>query len=194
MIEVEELKEYLGVTGTADDVLLHILEVSAVDWFESQADRYFGPEANVTEIKPGSGTRRLWLGEKPVTTPSAVFEVQVPGDTPVPILSTDTDGWEFRNGGDEGWLIRKNGCVWTKGYEYLIDYSQGYTAGNEPADVRLAITRLVAAMYRQERAENAAMKSESIDNYSYTRADFDQVVESDPFITRTLLRWRRPKI
>ena len=193
MIDLTTLKEWLGISAedTAHDALLTDLEARAVEWVERQTGRYFGPPAETTEVLCGTGARRLWLAEPPVSV-AEVVEYAYPGAEGVIIDPAAPDGYEIRTGGNEGWLVRRGG-VWWPGYEYRVRYTRGYPAGQEPADIRQLVLDLVALKWSIRGKDG--LQSESIGGYSYTRSAFhiadDGDLKSIPGALRTIQSWRR---
>ena len=146
MIPIPELKAHLRIrpTTTEQDKLLERLEADAVAVAEHMTRRYFGLTATVTEYVDGTGTQNLWLSDDAQATPlPVVSERSQPGGTATSILGTADDGWLLRGGR----LVRKAGLIWSLGFEYQVDYSRGYEAGDEPADIRRAVLEIVAHQY-----------------------------------------------
>ena len=193
MIDLTTLKEWLGIpaTDTAHDALLTDLEAQAVEWVERQTGRYFGPPAETTEVIRGTGARRLWLAEPPVSV-AEVTEVVYPGGTETVIDPAGVNGYEVRVAGNEGWLVRRGG-VWWPCYEYRVRYTRGYPTGQEPADIRQLVLDLVALRWSLRGKDG--LQSESIGGYSYTRSAFhiadDGDLKSIPGALRTIQAWRR---
>lgn len=146
MISLADLKLAIRAkTGSAEDDYLTALEAAAVAYLERETHRYFGAAANATEWHRGMGTSTLFLREAPSAIPTTVTERVDPGDQdPTTVTASASDGYTLRGRR----LIRKDG-VWVRGYEYEVTYARGYASGAEPADVRQAVTQLVALAYEQ---------------------------------------------
>ena len=122
------------------------LEAAAVAYVERKTNRSFSTSGERTEILLGNGRRDLWVAESIDTGETVtITETSYPGATPVTITASEGNGYEVR--GTK--LVRKGGFSWTRGYEYTVTYTAGYTAGEEPDDIRQAVTALVTLWYER---------------------------------------------
>lgn len=191
MLDIDELKSWLKVEGSDHDSDLRSLERRAVAFLEGETGRYLRKKAQTTDIVDGTGTPRLWLSDPPSTDPTEVEEVPDPGDDPTTITAADEDGFEVRG----ALLVRKDGCVWTRDYEYRVTYERGFTAAasdddhltDAPEVARQAVFDLVALKWRGRGKEET--ESESISGYSYRRADIDGLPGLEDAITQLRLDW-----
>jgi hypothetical protein len=196
VIDVADLLAWLGnpsEPGVSD--LLTALEARAVDIVQQETERYFGVSVAHTEYLCGDGTLSLTLDEAP-TVITSVDERSVVGGDWTTIAAGDDDGFEIRapvSDSGRAVLLRKGGETWRHGYEYRVVYPFGYTAGQEPGDIRQAVMDLVAFKYNERGREG--LRSETIGDYSYT-ALADSMGKRDllsvPGLMRTLARWRGP--
>lgn len=147
MIGLAELKRYCRVTSTREDDLLVELEQAAVAYVQRITGRSFGaaPAAAVTHTILGTGIPRLWLPEPAALLPATVIERAYPGSTELTITASAADGYVLRNNSLA--LVRKEGGIWGRGYEYGVAFISGYSEGNEPADIRQAVRMLTAHWY-----------------------------------------------
>ena len=194
MISVADLKVWLGIdsgTTTYDD-LLGDLEERAVAMLQRATNRYFGAVASTTEYLVGRGTASLWLAEVPAAIPATVTERYAPGSDEATITAADDDGYVLRSSDRDARLVRKDGLVWSDGYEYEATYDRGYAAGSEPGDVRQAMIDIVTRAFKRRGSEG--LKSESIGGYAYTLADDAGELEVSPFTASVIQTWRRPVV
>src|SRR5690606_9493970 len=144
VIDLTDLKAALNVPDgfTAHDDYLTALERAAVGYVQRKTGWYWGPEQEVEVVLSGSGTRDLWLPDH-ASAVSRVVEWSVYGvDIELP---AESYALRLEPGSTHGLrLSRRDGGLWLLGYEYAVTYTRGYAAGEEPADIRQAVTGLVA--------------------------------------------------
>lgn len=206
MIAPADLRAWVGLDPADDtkDDLLTALEAGVVAFIEQHTGHYFGPVAAHSEIVRGDGGTKLRLDDPPVIDPEAdpaqaapvvvVAERPYPGADPTAF--TQDDDFEVRtlSTGAAGvaWLHRLAGWVWLHGYEYTVEYSRGYAAGEEPAEIRQLVVDLVRLRYAElSRAPGAS--SETMGNYSYSRGAFAQagILDQIPGAKDVLALWTR---
>lgn len=190
MIDVSELIDLLDGATDADTAELVELEKNAVAFIGTQTRRYFGPIEEYAEVLKGTGTQNLWLTDIAVDQIPAdyydalvvsVVERRYAGNEGTPVLD-----FEVRVQDGEARLVRTNGAVWTKDFEYTVTYWRGYAPGDEPADIRQLVLDLVTTRWNLRDLEG--LKSESIGGYSYTRFE---VGDLDIEQQATIKAWRR---
>lgn len=141
MIGLAELKlairHALDPDDDTEDAYLEQLEAAAVEAAQRWTGRDFGDASERTEYLPGAGTGELWLAEEP-TGPVVVTEAAYAGGG-----ATAVEDFVLRGRR----LVRTSGGVWWIGCEYAATYTAGYAAGEEPADIRLAVCQLVGHWY-----------------------------------------------
>lgn len=202
MIPVSEIKTWLGIDSTDStyDTVLGQLETRAVAFVSRVTGRYFGGTATTSEIIEGTDQKRLWLSEPSTVTATAMAVVYVanPGDSTSTLTATAADGWQVRTEGNEGYLIRKGGNIWFEPYEYTVTYTRGYATSGAatsasiavPGEIRQLVLDLIAVKWRGRGQEG--LRSERIDNYSYTRDDFsDADIDTIPWARSVIDKWRR---
>lgn len=145
MISLDLLRIALKEPDHAEDDYILELESAAVAYIENQTGRYYGPERTRTEVVVGGGRSTLYL-EGPILLDAydaphvvSVYEATYAGAEQTEIVEGDDDGFVVR----EAVLHRKDGRAWLRGYEYEVEYLQGYAAGDEPGDIRKAVVDLV---------------------------------------------------
>lgn len=148
MIALPDLKAALKLdpADTSEDAYIGGLESAAVAHVQRATGRRFGATQAAAEfVVEGSGSSTLYLPEY-ATAVTAVTERHYLGDTGTVILTGASDGWALRVGPGQthgARLLRKGGAVWHRDHEYAVTASVGYAAGQEPADIRQAVTMLV---------------------------------------------------
>jgi hypothetical protein len=161
VIALDEIREFLNVDEDDhdDDDLLDRLEDEAVEIVQSYTGQSYALTGEITEYIKGFGTDSLFLSQNAAADPTEVLESAYAGDA-----GTEVTDWVRRGNR----LIRASGGVWHLGYEYTVTYEHGYAEDAEPANVRLAVKRIVAALYQQRGIEG--MKSvQHGPNYSVSR-------------------------
>lgn len=194
MITIKELQAAIPGLEDEDLDVVRQMEEAAVAYVETQTRRYFGPRREVTEIVRGTGTSNLWLthGAQDFSLTDAYVDVMITVDGRQYAgysyeASTDFDAW-VRDG--ETALVRHNGGVWTKGYEYRVTYIAGYEEGQEPADIRSVVINLVKASW-EARDTEGGLKSETLGGYSYTLDVSSAANSLSDLDIATIDAWRR---
>lgn len=162
MIDLPTLRAFLGLEDddTEDDVLLaDTIEPAAVAIVQTHTGYTYSATGNVVEYARGTGTADLYLEATAAGDPTSIIERADVGDEGTAITAAQSDGWVRRGNR----LVRKAG-VWTHGHEYAITYPAGYATDAEPALIRMAVMRIVAALYRQRGHEG--LRSEAIGPYT----------------------------
>lgn len=100
-----------------------------------------------------------------------------------------TDYFIVNPGEGRNYGVLETSSVWVRGTEYFVDYTAGYAT--VPYELEEACLLLVAQRYNQK-GHDATMRSESLGDYSYTRADLksglpDDVRESLDLYRRRIL-------
>jgi uncharacterized phiE125 gp8 family phage protein len=136
MIDIAALRQHLRIGHELDDALLETYEAAAVAYLERTMDRYFGPPRSRVVVLRGSAV--LYL-DGPVVSVVDVTVRSYPADEGEAL----TVGTDYTVVGDSVRLT----WPYAHGWEYEVEYTQGYAAGTEPADVQLAVLQLVAQWY-----------------------------------------------
>lgn len=178
MLPLDDVKQWLKITGDTHDAQIQTLIDRAVAIIERETLWYFRESRPAINVLDGSGTDVMFL-RQPALAAVVVETRGGPTDTWVVVPTTDyeVNGREL--------LV---GALWKKGRKnFRATYDEGFD--DPPGDVCQLILDLVAMKW-QGREENLAFKSERIGDYAYTRADLNQldqwrIVENN---------WRRLRI
>jgi len=191
-VSLAVLKSRLGVSGTdSDNVLSGILcgaERSAVVYLG-----YDPGSATATEYYSGEGSEFITLRRKPVTSVTAVYEDADgrygEGTDPFPAETLLVEGEDYSlridGGGRTGILVR-HGRFWPYSYRrppnrlgselspefgsIKVEYVAGYTA-DQLGDIAEAVLLEAASRYQLRSGGVGPFQSESLDGYSYSRAN-----------------------
>lgn len=184
IITRENLKTYLGISGTSEDDFLDLVVAGVDTLIESLSGRRFESETYTEQVVDGTGRQRLYLPNRPLT---AVSEVRVSGEGVAGVNnSSDFDSSTIWNVNDDyvidsltqdernqSLLVAVYG-VWPLGIKNVrVTYTAGYTT--VPADIKLAAYQ-IAARVRNGRTRGGMIKSERMGDESYEL--FDDVSRS----------------
>lgn len=134
MIPLAELREHLADPPIEDNALIERLEAAAVAYLQRATGRFLGPPTPRVEWVRVAGYKELWLADEP----QAPITVTIDGVVE-PAANYEVRGRRLVH--DFGW------GVWRVPTEVRVDYTAGYTAGTEPADVRQLVRMIVAHLY-----------------------------------------------
>jgi hypothetical protein len=164
MVGLTEVKAWLRITDAEHDAELTALLARALDFVQRELDWYFGPPRAATETLSGRGMPSLWLRQPPVGGTVTVRERLGVGDTWTVVAAADYES--------EGRGLY-HGTTWTTGFRnYQASYSEGFTV--TPGDIDQLLLDLVAMKWT-DLGNNPGMRSETLDYYSYTRADLEDL-------------------
>lgn len=185
MVTLEQLKTWLNVTGTTQDVELAQLLARTIDFVQRELDWYFGAPRLTTEILNGTGVSNIYLRQFPVIT------------SEMPLVVSGRHGldpWEIVEA--ENYEVSANGRfiiapgLWPYGSRNVrVSYYEGFV--ETPGEIDQLILDLVSIKWRG-RGLNPEMQSETIGDYSYTRADTDKL--GGGYWTAIKNRWKRGRI
>jgi hypothetical protein len=194
VIALEDLKAWLGVTGTDSDALLTALEARAVDFVQRETGRYFGIETERVELIRGDGSDTLGLRERPeLESESVAGGITLVESRALTAESwtaiADTE-WELHLPMDDtgilGGALYRMGDVWRRDTRYRVTYDFGYVVGAEPGEIRQAVIDIVELKYLER--GRFGLRGETLGDYSYTLGQRD--IENVPDLMGTLNRWR----
>lgn len=170
------MKDFLSIESNAEDEFLGTLLDAVEDLFEAECGRRDRPfraaQAARVELHDGTGTDVLYLQYPPsaITTIAIGVDVADPDETIVP---SDLQVLSWRVGYAR--LVRVDGGTWgERGAPNVVRVTYDAQA-DLPTPPKLAIKRVVAAVYRQMGAED--VKSERTSSFSRDLAD---VAAGDP--------------
>lgn len=179
MFTLVTLRDWIG-DATASDSILTELEAAAVARVEQHLSVPLGAPGARTDVITGLDIATLYLptGAATVSITSVKERLYAGGDETT-FVAAD---YERRGGA----LIRRNGDVWSADAEYVVTVQAGYTSVTAPPLVRKAVLDLVALYWHARGSED--LQSESIGDYSYTRASASDGRDPADTILATLSR------
>lgn len=184
MIPIEELRRNIAGVQTSELEALRQMEAAAVAHLERLTNRYFGPPRETIEHVRSNDGYTLWL-DGPIVSIATVDERTYIGGDATAIVEGESDGFVVR--GDK--LLRAGGLGWP--YEYEVAYQQGYTACEEPDDVRRAVIELVRWLYQLRSAGGCGFLSETLGDYSYELRMGDDWRTAVPFAAQVVNTYKR---
>jgi hypothetical protein len=175
---------FIAESGAEDDGTLEDMIQRATEFVQTMTRRYFGVPVPHTYRRIGHGSTNLYLPEPPTVMdadPLIVEERMWPGDDPTLIIRGDSAGadeFDVRPDATRAVFVRYGRTVWFTGYEYTTTYTRGYLVDMGPGDVRQLVYDLVKNKLDARTLGADDLKSETIDNYAYTRfgaSDLDAI-------------------
>lgn len=166
LVTTQEVKDYLGISGSTEDTLIGALIDYASNAIENYCNTYFSSTA-VTDRLDG-GNKYLITKYAPIISVTSITDmwdstVVASGDyvayLPAGLIHVDVDTTNF--------MLQQ--LEWAEGLRrWQVVYNAGYAS--VPNAVKLACLMLVA-LWRSNRV--AGMLSETVGDYSYTRMQVD---------------------
>jgi uncharacterized phiE125 gp8 family phage protein len=140
----DNVKSYLGLSGTAYDAVIDLLIPAASEAIEKFCGRRFG-QASYTEYRDGEAADRVVLRERPVTLVTAVW------DDPDRDFDDDSrlDADEYVLEPESGIVRLRYGSFADGVRNVKVQYTAGYSA--IPQDLAQACLMLVAAWFHRGR-------------------------------------------
>lgn len=211
MVQVSDLKEYLGIPGVGDDNLLFVCIARA----QKAIERYCGVDSfastSYTEDTDGSGTDRLCVKNPPITTLTSVSSLARQSDGTEVATAVDASSyrydsksgqivlvWAGASAFPEYWGSANNGPLtfraesprWVEGFRnFRIVYVGGYADGSFPADLQQACLEVASTIYRNRRV-NQNMAGESTSTVSYTaKQESELVAGQSTLLTPYRMQW-----
>jgi len=173
LCQLDDVKEYLGVTDTTTDTVLEDLITRASAFVESYCNRIFA-SAGYTETRNGGGGQKFFLFNGPVTD---VSSVSVDGAVVPPSPDPRTYGFVFD---DLMVYIRPGGSPgeFTKGIQNVtVCYAGGYAT--TPPDVAQACIELVAAKFaKRKRIDKSSETLGQQQTQAYSLSDMPASVKT----------------
>lgn len=189
LVNLTNLKTFLGVSSVDDDGLLTDLLEHAEAMFESQTGRtatpYIAAANDRTEVSDGTGSRDLYLDYaiSGIDSVTLGFDISDPVETLDP---TDIDELTFGVGSRR--LTRTDGGLFGVAGKQRYVHVQYDHQADLPQDAQLAIKRLVGQIYRQRGSEDATF--ESLGQGHYQRR-MSNIAGDDPLWLLTVAAHRR---
>jgi hypothetical protein len=204
LFTLENLKTYLGISGTSEDVQLDLL-VGMVDGLVKKYTRRDLEQTTYTnEIYDGPGTNSLLLNQYPVESITSVIQHT---ETISAVTLAE------RENGESGYYLRDaesgilwNNDLWDRGRGIIqVTYKAGYYVGTTPPTGSfplpddLLYACYEACRYFRNVGKKAGLISESLGRYSYTLASSLGDMQGELTIPvigvkNVLDRYRRPDL
>lgn len=184
MADLITIDDFMFAGGDPDSVAAAFAMSAASEMVRGYLNQYVSLVTNDVILLTGSGTRALILPELPVV---AINSVTVGGDALVVADYVESRGVLWRRTSD---ALDDNGVhitsTWTAGYDVVINYTHGYAV--VPADIRL-VTARIAVGIAFDAGLVPGLKQESVQDYSYTRADTSATAGAElAVLSRRVLR------
>lgn len=156
LVSLPDMKDYLAITGTADDGRIgHLIEVVSRE-FDTECRRSFLEEEH-TEYRDGNGTEQLWLENAPV---SAITSIHLDSERD---FDSDAlvDSDDYFVDTVAGVVIRNTG-YWPRAARNIkVVYTAGYAQADVPKDLRGAVYERVAQLWRRMSEKRVDTTSQS---------------------------------
>ncbi|GAO01958.1 phage head-tail connector protein [Anaeromyxobacter sp. PSR-1] len=164
-----DLKNYLGITSTAEDALLSRLLSGSSDHFEALTGRTFASSGHTGSFD-GDGSRLLFPGHTPIIS---VSSLTVDGE-PIP----ERTSWS-----GDGYVVRpyyvelSAGHTFTRGLgNVVLAYGAGFVA--VPNDVQQAVITLAGLAYKERTRLGVLSNTVQGEAFSYQTLTLPQSVQS----------------
>lgn len=191
-----DYKTYAGISSSTYDTRLGVLITAAQSMMEEYCGRLFD-SSSYEDFIDGCGSAVLIVKNPPIAAITYIRVYAFPGDTNYTTLDSDYYTYDatsgvikitpsrgarfFRDTFNE--TIGPNFGQWpnfTVGFQNVhVKYDGGYTSGTMPAGLKLALYKIVDALFAQTRAD-MSLSSETLGSYSYSRGGaqaFDDTVK-----------------
>jgi hypothetical protein len=188
---------FIAEYGVEDDGTLEDQIQRATEFVQTMTRRYFGLPVEATYRVTGHGGVNLWFPEPPTmldVDPLFVEERMWRGETPTLIVrgdSTGSDEFDVRPAATRAVFVRYGRSVWYDGYEYTATFTRGYLIDMGPGDIRQLVMDLVKRKL-DTRGLGDDLKSETFDNYSYTRFGAQDLDALGKWAWEVIEAWRPP--
>jgi hypothetical protein len=156
-----ELKPFLAITGSGEDLRLSTLNDIARSLIEDYLDRFLVSRGTITEFHSPDGSNTIWLSQWPVISVSSVHEDTAREYGASTLLTADVD---YIVSAPRGKLLRiasSQPSVWACGWRTVrVIYSGGYqSTALVPAEFKHAALRTVALLWNEVRREEIGYSS-----------------------------------
>ena len=141
LASVEDLKSFLSISHSEDDLALYQSVVAASKWFESQTGRTI-TATDYVELQDGSGGRTIIPSNYPV---ASVAAVSIDGTAATLSTGYGVSGYFLA-----GNVIKLRDSFVSEGVgNVTVTYRAGYELTAIPSEVRQVVTEVAALMYRE---------------------------------------------
>lgn len=174
VVELEDIKEYLKITGTSEDDFLDKCQTRSIGEITNYTQTPLESSAdNVTLIFPGNGCDEFMIPKKPVTNLKSLE-----------FRANPLDNFEDVTGGT--YVLRDvikvpmiyNINTFFSSYEYRMIATAGYTSSTLPSDIEEMIIEMVSIKYVEslrkddmQLAVSAIVRNNMGDSVTYTYKD-----------------------
>lgn len=182
-ITLDEIKDYLGITGSTHDTLLTALANAATDFIEKYTQRRITTQTVSNELHSGDQSTKILVKHYPIDSEETITLEEA--DEPI----SNTDNWTTISS-EKYFIDHTKGIITTnfnltKGINnYRVSYTSGWSAANIPYDIRWAGWDLVAKMFNLRKA--AGFSAQSLGDLSVT---FHRQIDSDPYLRSILQKY-----
>ena len=170
LVTLAELKEFLKVSTTTDDVLFNVLINSASRLANSYTGRQLLSKSH-THYYDGSGSSELIVAEYPIVSVTTLND------------DTNRDFGSGDNISSANYMLDKEAGIirlWNAEASFVkgdgtvkLVFSAGYAVADVPADLKLAVMRLCAIMYEKALNRRHDVVSESVGDRTTTFTSAD---------------------
>lgn len=183
VITATEYKTWAGIGGTDLDTWLAAVIAQAQDFAERWCDRNF-ESAERTEYYDGHGGETIQLRSTPVTAISSVSYISGVSSGAATYTAYATDSYWVDSTGIlsrysafDAWDEAGDRAIWPEGVRNIkVVYTGGWST--IPEGLKLAVFHLIDYL-KDLRGKSPGLQSESMGNYSYTRAQMSATVTDD---------------
>jgi hypothetical protein len=164
-----EVKAFGGLTGSIDTALA-LLVTAASAFIDSYCDRDFALHTGATEIRNGTGTKRIMLFNTPI---ASVASVSVNGQAlKASTGPSDPLGYVY----DKDLVYLRDGCFTKGAQNVVIVYTGGFAT--PPADIKQACIELVLYKWAKRDRQDKKMETLQGQNVMFESRDMPEGVKT----------------
>lgn len=199
VVTTADFKAYKNISGTADDALFATLVLRAQAMMQQACDCFFD-EAERTDTFNDDGEGRIFLPATPIASVASVSVVANDGNS----TELGTTDYKFDAVTGELRFLALSHNVWNDarpwnglarpvdsyiGFQSVtVTWTGGYADGTHPGDLKQAALELVDYLFARSKNADPTLQSESLGNYSYSRA---AIADHTAMIDRLLRPYKR---
>lgn len=186
----QQVKTYLQIDGTDQDTLLDLLIESAEKFLENRTGRKWGSSPHEVTDEVYDYEPILWLNNMDITDVTSVKLGNPQTGTPTEL---DSNGYNWSESGriSLGWQYGHVGDQ--HDYDY-VQVSYKHTAGEFPADLKLALLQVIAVFYNQSEGAGRTITRERLGNLDTQYASLESSLADRPDLLGTIDSYRRYRI
>lgn len=179
LITIEDLKDYLKVTSTEQDLLLTQFVDDAQSILEAWLTRTL-ESASFTEVFNGDGTDTVVLRNIPVT---AVSEVLTSIED-----STEVDSTAYKFNPNNG-VLKLDSKVFPKTFQDCrVKYTAGWTTSTLPDAVRMGLIEMAALLYKNSGHGGDRLGKQSVNQAQGSTLNY--IHKLSPVVQKALSKYR----